>query len=177
MTNKLGVTTTHGHFMPRLSIQRTRGIAVLLATITLGMLGARFAPHTSDVDEVWAMEDTYWRYVKAGDVEKYRTLWNDGFRGWPCHTEHTATKSTITEWVQEIRDGKITFDYKLTREGASNVGGAVVVYYQTPMIWRYADGRVDGRNDLPRKLTHTWLKVNGNWQIIGGMCGADAPRS
>ena len=114
--------------MTRQSIQRTRGIAVLLAALTLGTLGARLVPRTSDVDEVWAMEDTYWRYVKAGDVEKYRTLWNEGFRGWPCHTEHTATKSTIAEWVQEIRAGKITFDYKLAREGASSVGGAVVVF-------------------------------------------------
>jgi len=40
-----------------------------------------------------------------------------------------------------------------------------------------ADGKVDGRQVLPRKFTHTWLKVNGAWQIIGGMCGADAPRS
>jgi hypothetical protein len=79
--------------------------------------------------------------------------------------------------VREIRDQKIRFSYSLTREGASNVGGVVVVYYQTPMIWKYPDGKVEGRQDLPRKFTHTWLKVNGAWQIIGGMCGADAPRS
>ena len=159
------------------SIQRTAGIAAVMAALMIGALAARFAPRTSDIDEVWAMEDTYWRYVKAGDVEKYRTLWNDGFRGWPCHTEHPAGKSTIAEWVQEIRDGKITFDYKLTREGASNVGGVVVVFYKTPMIWKYADGRVDGRTELWRKFTHTWMKVGGKWQIIGGMCGADAARS
>ena len=116
--------------MTRQSIHRTRGIVGLLAALTLGTLGARLAPpRTGDVDDVWAMEEAYWRYVKAGDVEKYRTLWNDGFRGWPCHTEHPATKSTITEWDQEIRDGKIAFDYKLTREGASNVGGPVTMVY------------------------------------------------
>ena len=121
------MTTTLGGGVTRQSIHRTRGIAGLLAALTLGTLGARLAPRASDVDEVWAMEDTYSRYVKAGDVEKYRTLWNEGFRGWPCHTEHPATKATITEWVREIRDGKIT--------------------------------------------------SGGKWQIIGGMCGADAPRS
>ena len=161
--------------------QRRLGLG--LVGVLCGMLGARFVlrptstPRTSDVDAVWAMEDTYWRYVKAGDVENYRTLWDDGFRGWPCHTEHPSAKDSIDTWVREIRDGKITFDYNLTREGASNVGGAVVVFYKTPMIWKYADGRVDGRTELWRKFTHTWLKVNGKWQIIGGMCGADAPRS
>jgi len=159
------------------SMRRTWIVAGLLALLALGALAARFAPRTSDVDEVWSMEDRYWRYVQAGDVEKYRTLWNDGFRGWPCHDPHPATKAAIGNWVKEIRDQKIRFSYSLTREGASNVGGVVVVYYQTPMIWKYADGKIDGRQDLPRKFTHTWLKVNGTWQIIGGMCGADAPRS
>jgi hypothetical protein len=48
--------------------------------------------------------------------------------------------------------------------------------YRTPMIYKYADGTVEG-NGKTRKFTHTWLKVNGTWQIIGGMCGADAPRA
>jgi hypothetical protein len=97
------------------------------------------------------MEDTYWRYVKAGDVEKYSTLWNEKFRGWPCHDPHTSPKSSIASWVREIHDGKIDFDYKLTREGATQVGNVVVVYYWTPMIWKYANGTVDGGQDLPRK--------------------------
>jgi len=130
----------------------------------------------SDVDEVWAREDAYWRFVKAGDVENYVTLWNENFRGWPCAAEHPATKATIGDWVREIRDKEIRFSYALTREGAANVGGIVVVYYRTPMIYEYADGRTEGAG-LTRKFTHTWMKVNGTWQIIGGMCGANAPRA
>jgi hypothetical protein len=169
--------------MSRHSILAKHGGLALLVAVTFTVVGTRLASsasarlRSSDVDEVWAQEDAYWRYVKAGDVEKYRTLWNDGFRGWPCHDPHPATKAAIGNWVKEIRDGKIQFSYSLTREGASNVGGVVVVYYQTPMIWKYADGRVEGRNDLPRKFTHTWMKAGAKWQIIGGMCGADAPRS
>lgn len=167
-------------FQPSILVKR--GLAALSVIVAFGTVDARVAPaatagrSVSDVDEVWALEDAYWRYVKAGDVDNYRTLWNDSFRGWPCNNEHPATKSTIGDWVREIRDGKIRFSYSLTREGASSVGGVVVVYYRTPMVWEYADGRVDGRA-LTRKFTHTWMKVAGTWQIIGGMCGADAPRS
>src|SRR4029453_11104027 len=79
--------------------------ALLVVTVVGGLLAtaATARSRASDVDEVWAMEDTYWRYVKAGDVEKYRTLWNDGFRGWPCHNDHPATKAEIGDWVREIR--------------------------------------------------------------------------
>lgn len=138
---------------------------------------ARGAHGAADaIKEVWAREDEYWRFVTAGDVEQYLTLWNRDFRGWPCDTEHPATKATIGDWVREIRDRKIQFSYDLKREGAAYVGGVVVVYYRTPMIWRYADGKVDGEGKT-RKFTHTWLKVNGTWQIIGGLCGTDAPRA
>lgn len=130
----------------------------------------------SAVAEVWVREEAYWRFVKAGDVENYLTLWNKDFRGWPCANEHPATKTTIGDWVREIRDQKIRFHYDLVREGAAYVGGVVVVYYRTPMIYEYTDGRTDGAGKT-RKFTHTWMKLNGTWQIIGGMCGADAPRA
>jgi len=128
------------------------------------------------VDEVWAREEAYWRFVKAGDVESYLTLWNKDFRGWPCASDHPATKATIGDWVREIRDQRIRFSYELVREGAAHVGGVVVVYYRTPMIYEYADGRKEGTGKT-RKFTHTWMKLNGTWQIVGGMCGADAPRA
>lgn len=125
--------------------------------------------------EVWAREEAYWRFVAAGDVEHYLELWHPDFRGWPCAAEHPATKATIGDWVRDIRDQHLTFTYKLQREGGTVVNGAVIVYYRTPMIYRYPDGKMQGESTT-KKFTHTWLKTDGVWQIIGGMCGADAPR-
>jgi hypothetical protein len=159
------------------------GFAVLAAIVLLRSIDGNATQATSSahssqsgVDEVWAREDAYWRFVKAGDVDNYLKLWNTNFRGWPCATEHPATKTTIGDWVREIRDNKIRFSYDLMREGAANVNGTVVVYYRTPMVYQYSDGRTEGAG-LTRKFTHTWMKVDGTWQIIGGMCGADAPRA
>jgi len=50
------------------------------------------------VEAVWKREELYWRLVKAGNVDNYRALWDDGFRGWPCKPQHTATKAKITDW-------------------------------------------------------------------------------
>jgi hypothetical protein len=140
-----------------------------------GKPAARTQAPPSIVDEVWAMEDSYWRYVKAADVEKYLTLWNKDFRGWPCGDLHPATKANIGDWVREIRDKKVRFTSALSREGATSVGGVVVVYYRTPMNYEYPDGHKESVGK-PVKITHTWMKVNGRWEIVGGMCGADAPR-
>ncbi len=151
-----------------------------LQLLTLAIVGAGSAPaqgtpatQSSSVLAVWALEDAYWKYVQAGDVPSYITLWHDHFMGWPCVTAHPATKDSIGNWVRRIRDGHIRFTSHLTREGAADFGDLVVVYYSTPMIREYPDGRVEGR-DTTWKFTHTWRRENDTWQIIGGMCGLPA---
>jgi hypothetical protein len=156
-------------------------VVAFVALMPIRTGGAQTAPpaakaQPSIVDEVWAREAQYWQFVKAGDVENYLTLWHKDFRGWPCADEHPATKANISDWVRDIRDKKIRFTSNPVREGATSVGGVVVVYYRTPMKYEYPDGHTESVGK-PVKITHTWMKVNGTWQIIGGMCGADAPRS
>lgn len=133
-------------------------------------MGSSDAP----VEAVWKREELYWRYVKAGDVDNYRTLWDEGFRGWPCKNQHTATKAEIGNWVRDIRDQKVKLTYSLTRDGAADYGDIVVIYYKTPMVYEYPDGRGVDR-DKVFKFTHTWRKTGNSWLIIGGMCGELPP--
>src|SRR5262245_42353753 len=127
-----------------------------------------------NVAAVWRREELYWQYVKAGDVENYRTLWDENFRGWPCKNQHTATKSEIGNWVRDIRDQKSRLTYSLTFDGAADFGDIVIVYYETPMMFEYPDGRVVDKEKI-FKFTHTWRKSGGTWLIIGGMCGEIPP--
>jgi len=136
--------------------------------LLLTSLAARSAD-SADVARVWSLEDAYWHYVQTGDVEHYVTLWNESFTGWPCSQAHPATKATIGGWVADIRDKKARLTYELVHEAAVQFGEVVIVYYRTPMVYEYPDGRVTGR-DRTFKFTHTWLRSGGDWQIIGGMC-------
>jgi len=134
-------------------------------------VSASKASPTSAVSDVWAREDAYWRFAKAGDVNAYLSLWHPRFAGWQCTTPHPSTKATIGDWVQDIHDRKLVLDYSITRERAEEFGDVVVVYYTTPITRTSADGEIQwaGRSF---KLTHTWQKdPHKGWQIIGGMCG------
>ena len=159
--------------------------ATLVVLLAAGIAGAARAQKTAQpaqaagatspgVDAVWGREQQYWQFVQAGDVDGYRTLWDDGFRGWPCADQHPATKATITGWVRDIRDRKVRFSYDLTREGAADFGDIVVVYYHTPMVYEYPDGRVMNRGRI-FKITHTWRRTADGWHILGGMCGEVLP--
>jgi len=127
-------------------------------------------PRHSSVDEVWAREEAYWRFAQAGDVDSYLSLWHERFVGWPCGFADPGSKATIGNWVRDIRDQKVQLSYSLTREGAADFGNIVIVYYRTPVIRQFADGRTTG-SGAESKFTHTWLRVGKTWQIIGGMCG------
>ena len=125
----------------------------------------------ANVEAVWAREELYWRYVKAGDLENYLTLWSDGFRGWSCGQPHTTTIAAVGNAVRSIRDQKIQLTYALTREGAADFGDVVVIYYQATQRREFPDGRPTG-SGTTSKLTHTWRKFGDVWKIIGGMCAA-----
>jgi ketosteroid isomerase-like protein len=155
-------------------MNRSPVVAVLLVLGVLGAIGwapARAATtESASVSAVWALEDAYWRYVKAGDVENYVTLWHPDFIGWPCDQPHPMRKASIGDWVRKVRDEKIVAAISLTHEGAQAFDDIVVVHYSFTNVSTFPDGRVEGAG-VRRKITHTWMRAGDTWQIVGGMCG------
>ncbi|MBS0396326.1 MAG: nuclear transport factor 2 family protein [Proteobacteria bacterium] len=155
-------------------------IARLLALLLAGLpaaasnsadLGGAPSPRESaSVSQVWQREADYWRYVAAGDVEHYVSLWHDRFIGWPCGQDHPKRKASIGDWVREVRDKHIQVDVHYLREGAEDFGNVVIVHYRFTRVDTYPDGSVKGR-DRESKITHTWMRSGDSWLIIGGMCG------
>lgn len=156
--------------MKRLTPPALQLLVLTLASPGDGAAQAEPTQPSAPVTAVWALEDAYWKYVKAGDVTSYRTLWDERFVGWPCVTAHPAGKDSIGNWVRRIRDEHIRLSSELKREAAADFGDLVVVYYSTPIIREYPDGHIEGR-DTVWKFTHTWRLRNDTWQIVGGMCG------
>jgi hypothetical protein len=147
-------------------------LAVLLAVGAGHVTKAAEQPSAASpsISTVWQLEDDYWRFVRAGDVDRYVLLWHDQFIGWPCGRAHPARKDAIGDWVREVRDKRIAVAVDLTREGAQDFGNIVVVHYRFTRVDTYPDGRVEGRG-TSSKITHTWMKVGDTYQIVGGMCG------
>src|SRR4030095_1577419 len=54
---------------------------------------------SNDEMQVWNSEKAYWEYVKANDLEKYRTLWDESFVGWPYISASPVRKNHITDWI------------------------------------------------------------------------------
>jgi hypothetical protein len=74
--------------------------------------------------------------------------------------------------VRDIRDGHWNLTYTFKPLATHEFGDdSVVVDYAAEYVYDYGDGTRSGAG-LWRKFTHTWKRIGGRWQIIGGMCAA-----
>ena len=120
----------------------------------VGGQSATASRSSENVAQVWSREADYWRFVRAGDVNSYVSLWHDRFIGWPCGEKHPMRKESIGDWVREIREKHINVTSDLTHDGAEDFGNIVVVHYRFTRVDTYPDGHVEGKAKSRRSPTH-----------------------
>jgi hypothetical protein len=53
-------------------------------------------------------------------------------------------------------------------------GLTILARLSADYVFGYGDGTSKRKGDW-RKFTHTWMKLDAGWQIIGGMCADQKP--
>ena len=118
-------------------------------------------------NEIWQLEENYWKYEKEKDLQSYLTLWDEKFIGYPGNNI-IGTKATITDWITDMYKNKTgVFNYKLTRKVENVFDDIVVVLYDVSHSFTNKKNEVVKNGVL--KITHTWRKTDKGWLIIGGM--------
>jgi ketosteroid isomerase-like protein len=121
-----------------------------------------------DETQVWQLEKAYWEYVKANDLAKYRALWHENFLGWPFVSSAPVRKDHITDWITaNTSKGIKLHSYSIEQLAVQVTGDVAVDYYRINATWANGEG-TEIRTDTLR-ITHTWIRTRGTWQIIGGM--------
>jgi ketosteroid isomerase-like protein len=141
---------------------RTISLIVVLAPAAFGQESAK------DEAQVWNLEKAYWEYVKANDLQKYRTLWHEDFLGWPCVSSAPTGKDHITDWITANTSKGVKLQSYAIEQLAVRVAGDIAInHYRIKANWATGEtARV--RTDALR-ITHTWIRTHGTWQILAGM--------
>ena len=135
--------------------------------IVLVLRALAFAQQSPAEQAVWKLEHSYWEYVKAQDVEKYKELWHDNFLGWPSYSPQPVRKDQIPDWFKRYNTrGVVLKTYDLKLAGSQATGNLVVVHYLVTAVWAKKDG---SEQTETRRISHTWLRSEKGWLIIGGM--------
>lgn len=145
--------------------------ALLAALLAPGVIGfARQGATNSDTEQVWAGEQAYWRDVKTHEVTDYLALWSDDFNGWPISDEHPIHRTDIAAFVTKNGSLSQVASYELHRESVEAHGPAIITYYRVTVRRRNPRGSL---TPTTYRMTHTWMKRGGRWQIVGSMSAVD----
>ncbi len=149
---------------------------VCLVVAVMLSAGSTFAAEQSANERaVWKLEASYWKYVQAGDLESYLKLWHRNFVGWPNSSATPRRKDHITDWIADYTNKGLRLkSYDLEPAASQATGNVVVTYYWITDRWVDGQGHGEGK---PSRITHTWIRTQGGWQIIGGMSAPVTQRS
>jgi ketosteroid isomerase-like protein len=143
----------------------------MLKTIALfvAVTAAAFAEGSDkEQAQIWNLEKAYWEYVKANDLDKYRALWHENFLGWPFVSPAPVRKDRITDWITANTSKSITLQsYSIEQLAIQVTGDIAMDYYRINATWANITGAEVRTARL--RITHTWTRTHGTWQINGGM--------
>jgi ketosteroid isomerase-like protein len=147
--------------------------ALVLAIFSIALALPLFAQEmSSQQKEVWQMEETYWRDVKGFDEAHYMTLWHKGFLGWPQDQKMPIGKVALGEAVHRKFQRKGTLDYEFLSKSVAVTGSVGITQYAVKSSFTGTDGH---KASFSSRITHTWLKTDEGWKIVGGMSGPFEP--
>ena len=119
-------------------------------------------------DEVWSQEVAYWRYAETADLDNFISLWHEDGIGWPNNQPAPVNKEGARKHVAEAFDSlqldSLSIDIKpLSVRIYGDIG---ITYFETHTSVTTKDGIKVSESD---RATHTWLRTDKGWKIIGGM--------
>ena len=140
----------------------------LIALLVCAPISSTAPARVSEAEEtIWNLEHSYWRYVEANDLSSYRNLWHADFLGWPSVSAVPLHKDHITDWITFQTGTGHSFKLIAFKPAAIQTSSttAVVCYWAT---FKWVDNTGEGEVRKIR-VTHTWIRNDNHWQIIGGM--------
>jgi ketosteroid isomerase-like protein len=141
--------------------------SVMCLGVFIVFMASKQGSPTDDEKEIWKNEKAYMGFFQKEDPEGVLTFWDKGGIGWPMGTPQPSGNSEArNKYLEDLfaRTKVITFEI---RPMAIKVFGDVaVVHYFVDWVSQDSEGN---KEKLKTRITHTWMKKEGQWKIIGGM--------
>ena len=141
--------------------------ALFLIALVLGGMSCT-APQSSQSseEEIWQLEEAYVANHGKADHAAILSAYHRDFLGWPDESSRPLRKADMPDLLQK------SFP-KPTDNVAEIERGGIQVKDNVAMTQYSVHDKIRGGDPAERKvllrITHTWLKEDGRWQILGGM--------
>jgi ketosteroid isomerase-like protein len=126
--------------------------------------GARWE---AEKQAIWAKELAIYEGRSRGDLSLYLANTADDYIAWPPFNEVPKGNEGLRATGAAMA-GKTKEHLEMTFLDLALNGPTAVIYYKTHRTMR-ADGTPA---DEYYEVTHTWIKQDGTWKVLGGMARA-----
>ena len=117
-------------------------------------------------EEIWSLEEDYISYFGEANHDAILSLYHSQFLGWPDSRNHPLGKISAAKFLGNNYPDPTQSVFKINREGIRIVNGVVITHYLLNVSWIDDVGAEQIRES---RLTHTWVKEDSQWKILGGM--------
>jgi len=146
------------------SVRQIIIISIVIGFGFLSNLDALDREQKNDEATIWELEERYWDCWIKEDMEGYMSLLHEDFMGWASSLETPGDKKAAREFVQNFWSQIKLFAFEMKPCTIKIIGDTALVHYI--LLLKDEDGNQIGNS---YRITHTWLKQGGIWQILGGM--------
>jgi len=116
--------------------------------------------------EVWSLEEEYISYFGEANHNAILSLYHSQFLGWPEFRNHPVGKNSAAKFLKENYPEPTESLFQIKREGIRVLEDIAITHYLLIYSWLDEKGIEQTRES---RLTHTWIKEDSSWKILGGM--------
>ena len=142
-------------------------LSVVLGLVCLHMQATPGEEKQREVEEeIWALEEAYFTYHQAANHGRILPMWHDQFLGWPDLEPRPADKKAVTRRLERRYAEPASWTFTIERAGIQVVGNVAINFYTYHFLTKDDAGNEQKQS---RRVTHTWIKEDSQWKILGGM--------
>ena len=125
------------------------------------------ASPASDEKDIWKNEKAYMEFLQKEDPLGMMSFWNEQGIGWPMGMPKPSGNNRARKVYVDILFSQVeVVSFKIQPMAIKVFGDVAVVHYFIDWVTRDSEGI---EKEQKTRITHTWMKTDGQWRIIGGM--------
>ena len=148
---------------------RARDMSIIIAFIALASSNVSCSsPQTNKTaeQEIWELEKIYNANYMDANHAGILSMYHKDFIGWPDEEPKPARKSDMPEYLRRTNPKPTNGESEIERNGIQVVNDVAINHCTVHLSYVNEDGEVI-RQSI--RITHTWLREDGQWKILGGM--------
>jgi ketosteroid isomerase-like protein len=119
-----------------------------------------------DEQVLWNLEESYFAHLADREFEALEDFWHPDFIGWPSHSAEPVGLANAQGSLEELTARLKKLSIELRPQALTLHGDVAVVHYYIDVVQEGVDGQV---TEYSQRITHTWVRSDGRWRILGGM--------